>query len=582
MEVREIKRHFSIRAKMILIILLSFSLSIIFSCKITVSNLHSFWNEKYIEQNELIVKQTMSVIEQRFYYVLEQMSKIEKNETFFGIALRKGEATIQERLDMTDIFENERFNNSDLIDSIVFIRNDNQMFYEYPHEVRNNQTLGDIGWYNEAAAEQPYLIWYPSHERDLFRNTTQDTAVFTMAKTVLGNNMKPVGILAFNLKTEYIRKEIQNINRTGSLYTYIVDKHGRTVFERDPSFKCKYTSFKNDSGRIYDDNNTISYDTMFLNNWFFVTVMDNETISEDIYIFKNTIWITISLIIAIFAVFAILFTVWLTRPLNELNGIIKQVQKKDMSVRWKSCGRDDEIGQIGSCFNTMMDSINELMNQVSYEKSLHFASELKALQEQLNSHFLHNVLDSIYFLAQMGNTEKAAEMTASLAEFIDHVLNEGHEITTVEREIEHIKNYIDIEKIRYGDKFRFEIDVDEDVLRCKMPKLLIQPLVENAINHGLFESSDGEIKVLAKLRDNLIHFEVIDNGCGIDEEKVSELNKMLSSDIDYSEDNGYALKNIKNRLYLHYGKKAVVSIESAAGKGCRVTIELPVKEFFKE
>ena len=162
------------------------------------------------------------------------------------------------------------------------------------------------------------------------------------------------------------------------------------------------------------------------------------------------------------------------------------------------------------------------------------------------------------------------------------MLNEGHEITTVEREIEHIKNYIDIEKIRYGDKFRFEIDVDEDVLRCKMPKLLIQPLVENAINHGLFESSDGEIKVLAKLRDNLIHFEVIDNGCGIDEEKVSELNKMLSSDIDYSEDNGYALKNIKNRLYLHYGKEAVVSIESAAGKGCRVTIELPVKEFFKE
>lgn len=576
----KIKKHFSIRAKMIMIILLSFSLSIIFSCKITVSNLHSFWNEKYIEQNELIVRQTMSVIEQRFYYVLEQMGKIEKNETFSGIAVKKGDATIEERLKMTDIFENERFNNTELINSIVFIRSDGYVFYEYPYEVRNNQTPQEVPWYNETMEAEPYLIWYPSHERALFRNTSP-TSVFTMAKTVMGNNMKPIGILAFNLKSEYIERELQNINHTSNIYTYIVDKNGRTVLDKELPPDGKYLSFENEKGRICDSKNTITYDTMRLNNWYFVTVIDNKTMLEDLYVFKNTVWITISLIITIFGIFAILFTFWLTRPLNELNAIIKRVQEKDMSVRWKSYERDDEIGQIGRCFNTMMDSINDLMEQVSYEKSLHFASQLRTLQEQLNSHFLHNVLDSIYFLAQMGDTEKAAEMTASLAEFIDHVLNDGREITTVEHEMEHIRNYVAIEKIRYGDKFKFLIDVDENILKCKMPKLLIQPLVENAINHGVFESSDGEIKVLAVQRENRLHFEVIDNGCGIEEEKVAALNKMLTSDMDCSEDGGYALKNIKNRLYLHYGSDAVFSIESAVGKGCRVTVELPIKDFEK-
>ncbi len=566
---------------MILIILLSFSLSIVFSCKITVSNLHKFWNEKYIEQNELIVKQTMSVVEQRLNYVLEQVSKVEKNETFSSIALRRGEPTIQERLEITNIFENERFNNSDLIDSIIFIRNDGCIFYEYPYKIRNSQTLADILWYKEAIDAEPYLIWYPSHKRELFRSAT-DTQVFTMAKTVLDKAMKPVGILAINLKTEYIEREIKNINRANSIYTYIVDKQGRTVFDKDPSIEGKYTVFKKEKGRIYDDKNAVIYDTMFLNNWVFVTVIDNKTMIEDLYVFKNTMWITISLIIAVFAVFAILFTMWLTRPLNKLNGVIEQVQNKDMNVRWEDCGRDDEIEQIGRCFNTMMDSINELMQQVSYEKSLHFASQLRTLQEQLNSHFLHNVLDSIYFLVQMGNTEKAAEMTASLAEFIDHVLNDGCEITTVEREIEHIKNYVAIEKIRYGDKFRFEIDIDQSIAKCEMPKLLIQPLVENAINHGLFGCKDGEIKVSAKRKNDFLHFEVADNGCGIEEEKVSALNRMLASDIDYNDDSGYALKNIKNRLYLHYGKDAVVKIESSAGHGCKVTVELPIKDFRAE
>ena len=579
-EVSKIKKHFSIRAKMIMIILLCFSLAIIFSCKITVSNLHSFWNERYIEQNELIVRQTMSVVEQRFYYVLEQMSKIEKNEVFSGIAVKKGDATIKERLEMTDIFENERFNNSDLINSIVFIRSDGYIFYEYPYEMRNNQAPEEIPWYNEAIDAEPYLIWYPSHERTLFRNTSP-TSVFTMAKTVMGNNMKPIGILAFNLKSEYIEKEIQNINHTSNVYTYIVDKNGRTILNKEPPVESKHLSFENEKGRIYDDENTIIYDTMYLNDWFFVTVIDNKTIAEDLYVFKNTVWVTISLIITIFGIFAILFTFWLTRPLNELNAIIKRVQEKDMSVRWKSYEREDEIGQIGRCFNTMMDSINDLMEQVSYEKSLHFASQLRTLQEQLNSHFLHNVLDSIYFLAQMGDTEKAAEMTASLAEFIDDVFNDGHEITTVEHEMEHIRNYVTIEKIRYGDKFKFSINVDESILKCEMPKLLIQPLVENAINHGVFECTDGEINVLAIQKDGCLHFEVIDNGCGIEEEKVAMLNKMLTSDIDYSVDSGYALRNIKNRLYLHYGSDAVFSIESTVGKGCRVTVELPMKDFEK-
>lgn len=280
-------------------------------------------------------------------------------------------------------------------------------------------------------------------------------------------------------------------------------------------------------------------------------------------------------VIGILIMFIIVYLIsnWQLKPLEKLLDKIKKVKKGDLDVQIE-VSADDEIGTLASNFNDMIDNVNELMNKIKEDHQEIRKMELKALQAQINPHFLYNTLDTIYWMIRSGEYKMSSETTVALSEFFRLSLNKGKDIITIEKEIEHIKKYIFIQKMRYPDKFDCNIDIDHDIKNRKCIKLILQPLVENAFVHGLKGiKKGGIINITGREKDDIIMLSVCDNGNGFN---VKNQNKLIRQDItNRNDDSGYALKNIDRRIKLYYGDRYGIIITNSKMGGACVEIHLP-------
>lgn len=232
----------------------------------------------------------------------------------------------------------------------------------------------------------------------------------------------------------------------------------------------------------------------------------------------------------------------------------------------------DEIGQIADAFNLLNERIQVLIRD-NYEKKLMIkSSEMNLLQEQINPHFLYNALSVISSMSMRENGKRTVECLRYLADFYRMSLNKGREVVTVQEELELLKNYMKIQKIRFGEDVDISYEADADALGCYTIKLILQPLVENAIHHGRRDEGILNIKVNVSMKENRISYEVSDDGLGIEPEKLVR----LRTDLKQSQ-GGFGLKNVDIRVKLHYGEDYGVHVESVLGKGTRVHVEIPVR-----
>ena len=264
------------------------------------------------------------------------------------------------------------------------------------------------------------------------------------------------------------------------------------------------------------------------------------------------------------------------KPLKKLEKYMVQVNPDNMDQRMEIL-TDDEIGHLSMKFNQMMDRIRNLKEQVIEEQEDKRKYELQALQAQINPHFLYNTLDSIIWMAETNDSNIVA-MTEALAKLFRISLNKGNEEISLERELEHVKNYLIIQSMRYADKFTYEISAEPGVERCRTIKLILQPIVENCIYHGIKKKrGTGKITIRAYRREQNLIIEVSDDGCGMPEEICR---KILSDEIE-SEDisgSGIGVKNVNERIQLRFGKKYGLSYSSEEGVGTTVTYVLPYNE----
>ena len=237
----------------------------------------------------------------------------------------------------------------------------------------------------------------------------------------------------------------------------------------------------------------------------------------------------------------------------------------------------DEIGEVTACFNQMVMSIKELIDNKYVMELQEKESELIALQAQINPHFLYNTLDSLYWRIQSDGNEELAEDILALSQLFRLVLGQGKGIIPVHMEKDLIANYLHIQKMRFGRRLNYEISIDEEIMEASIPKLILQPFVENAIVHG-FENTEfgGSLLVTGKRKgDNLI-FTVEDNGVGMSDEQIEAIWNVEDSKKYSGQRIGrYAIKNVKERLALKYQSNFKLTIESIIGKGTTVTIMIP-------
>jgi two-component system sensor histidine kinase YesM len=286
----------------------------------------------------------------------------------------------------------------------------------------------------------------------------------------------------------------------------------------------------------------------------------------------------LTIIIVGLAIFtAIKTSNWVVKPITNLKLAMGLVEEGNLGVNINAGSYYEEINQLARSFNVMVNKVKVLMKDIYEDQQKLRKAELKALQSHINPHFLYNTLDSILWLNRTGNKEAVEVMIESLTTFFRVGISRGKDIITIDEEVKHLKSYLMIQNIRYGDKFHYNIDVDESALKVMVPKLILQPLVENAIYHGIkLKKETCEINVKIVLTKGIVKIEIKDTGMGMTEEKVNQLNTAMKgeivSDLEY-----YGIKNIIERLKILFGDEAGMVYESKEGEGTKVTITLPNK-----
>lgn len=264
----------------------------------------------------------------------------------------------------------------------------------------------------------------------------------------------------------------------------------------------------------------------------------------------------------------------ITRPIKKLSEVTDQVAKGDLTVR-SDVRSGVEVNMLSDSLNSMIDKINELLDQVTKEQIRLRKAEFQLLQSQINPHFLYNTLDAIIWLAEAGEQKKVVNMVGSLSEFFRTSLNQGKDIISIREELQHVRSYLEIQQVRYQDILEYEIQVPEELYNCLIPKITIQPLVENALYHGIKNKrGSGRIIIRGEMKENCFAIQIEDNGIGISEERLLQVREGIWHKVPTKKDI-YGLYNVNERIGLNFGEKYGISIESVYGKGTIVSVILP-------
>lgn len=348
-----------------------------------------------------------------------------------------------------------------------------------------------------------------------------------------------------------------------------------------------------DEGSRYDENIE-----MLDNNIYILT----ELIQDDIqyYIYYQTqsienlkvqlneqvqkfiiLWIILLIVIVICIVLAaVVLSDSITKPIRKLCGVTKEISEGDFSVRAEVTTKD-EVSQLSYSINEMSEHLEIMVNQIKEDERKMRYAELRLLQEQINPHFLYNTLDTIIWLIEGNSPEQAVDMVMSLSAFFRLVLSHGKEFITIQDEERHIRSYLEIQQVRYHDILDYEIAIDAQIYPYKILKLTLQPLVENALYHGIkYKRAKGKITVngsMIREKDgSKICLTVGDNGVGMEKEELEQLQKEITRPCKETE-SGFGLANVNERIRMNFGMEYGITIQSKRGEGTMVRVIIPAQ-----
>lgn len=362
-------------------------------------------------------------------------------------------------------------------------------------------------------------------------------------------------------------------------YCYLMDEHGNMVYH--PQQQLLYAGIKSEEvarlanladGTYVEDTVIYSLQDVPDSNWRVVGVSYiDETVNESFWQMVRIALATSAMILAAALLAGWIISRLLSRPLQQLETAMEQFEQDADGFTYEPVAGTREVQELSDSFGHMVGRIQKLMTTVREEEIDLRKTELKALQAQINPHFLYNTLDSIAWMCERGKNADAVKMVHALARLFRISISRGHELIPIEKELQHAESYLLIQKFRYKNQFTYHFTVDESCLHCLCNKITLQPIIENSITHGLdllVDPGHIEIEVCADGKDIL--FKVTDDGIGMSQEQVAELLKNEPSDRT-----GIGIKNVNDRLRIYFGPQYGMSIDSVPDEGTTVTIRMP-------
>lgn len=557
----------------------------------------------YYESSEDMVSQMRHYLSNETQSITKRVHAIYNNLSFYSPManfLRNPGNTNQGKLmgDVADVIT-ELHQGDRYIQSVFFYTP--YVSFDNFTRIRNHDFRFEESEMYQYFQEHPLetIRWFPAGSSQIFTGT--DTVI-------------PV-VYRFKIERQYLyiviclqQSEIQEyLNQSYSSYNeiFIADKEGNNILNygipetevlnqftaeelEAKSAICKEIQYE---GETYLATCTLMPGT----EWRICALRSAESLIGNLEELRTFVIIIICICALVSIVIIVVVAHSMTRPLGQLAVIMKRVTEEDFQVQFDYPYRD-EVGHLGASFNFMIQKINKLVTELNIhiealkeekervkqvEKQKRRA-ELQALQAQINPHFLYNTLNAITWQAADQGASEISIMSNSLGKFFRISLSKGREVITLREEMEHISSYLKIQKIRYKDKINYQMDVPEDVKELYIIKLVLQPLVENAIYHGIkVKEGAGMIRVKVARRMNSQNMQALmitieDDGEGIEPEQLKTINLGLTKG-EISRDSGYGIYNVNERLKLYYGEAYGLTIESVHKQWTKSVVMIPIR-----
>lgn len=443
-------------------------------------------------------------------------------------------------------------------------------------------------WYVETMAAAGDTVVSGSYVQNILEG--EYPWVVSVSKRIVDRRTnEDQGILLVDLRFDRIREICESLVLGDNGYTFIVDPEGVYVFH--PAQQMVYSGIRSEPLDALLPPSAIETDVTFregdrrfmlsvsnATNWRVVSVADDADVGAGWGYVQVTYAITGLILFIIIGVVTNFISQGITRPLRTLQEVMRSVETGEF-VTAGYLDATDEVKELAREYDMMVGHIRELMAVNLREQELKRKSDLKALQAQINPHFLYNTLDSIVWMAEMNKSPEVVMMTSALSKLFRISISRGLEFIPLRDEVEHVRSYLTIQQMRYEDKFRYEIDIDESLLDITVLKIILQPLVENAIYHGIRDVDyPGLIRINGEIQDELLRLRVEDNGAGMNEAERVALISELESDTDEAADprgQGVGIRNVHERIRIYYGEGCGLDIASTSGKGTVITCRLP-------
>lgn len=487
------------------------------------------------------------------------------------------------------------------IHSIRIYMDNESLIYNGDELIYATDDIKKEEWYTNAIKTKGTKQWDRMVTTEGTGNS--EVGIISLYRSLLSMDNSVLGVLQISIREQYLHDLLER--ESDGRKQYIINNFGNIISSTDESMIGKdantisYMSgvFKAESG-VYDAepdgekskvifNTCITTSSYVHRNWKVVSVIPVGSLIKDVNEARNFGVFICLLVLLVMIFFIFIFSTRITIRLKRLVENTQEVSKGNFNEMVEVTG-GDEIAELGQSFNKMVVNLNELINEV-YESKIKMQSyqikkreaELNALQSQINPHFLYNSLDAIRMHAVIGENELLAEMLMSLSSLLRYSISRSREIVTVQDEINHSIHYIDIINMKYDNKIALLISIPENIMKVKILKLVVQPIVENAFQHGIKgKTKEGIIEITGMESEQSILIEVTDNGEGMPEDKLAELNRELGEieKEDEGSSGSIGLSNVNSRIKLYFGMEYGLEISSRLGEGTTVRIRLPWKE----
>lgn len=535
-----------------------------------------------ISQTKILLDSKLSDIFEQLLYVKGAVEPIYLSMKYSEINI-KPQYYISAESNLSRVYSNYY----SIIDSILMYFNNGQFILQKRDYISDDINFSFDSWRQKYKGSDGDFYWLNLHQDGIFKYRGNNNMVASIFNLIGDNDSTFRGIILFNLRESFFGNILENVEISENGYLALISEDGSMSFKNveeeymlDAESIEQLAKSSEYSGRqkftnTYGTKMMVVYDTLDSNGWKLAAVFPENELISTIGFIKYATAIIMIVLIFVSVVLSNMLARIVTEPLSQLTNKVKKVEEGNLDVVFDVYA-ENEVGKLGKGITKMMERVKGLIEQVEFESNQKRQAEFAALQAQIKPHFLYNTLYAIKQLCKMNEVEDAEVMVSALAAFFRISVSKGEEIITVKDEISHVENYLIIQHMRYKDKLRYSIDVNENLYCYSVVKLMLQPIVENAIYHGINNKRGmGTVNIKGYIEGEDLIFEVNDDGIGIKPEKINEITNLLQSRERNSDSLGMGLFNVHERIRIMFGPEYGIKIESTYQAGTTVYIRIP-------